>query len=240
MKPRFFTCEYALKDRWVEYGVYFSEKFCRFFSEKMETIMQRETGLSASNKFSLSSFRQNNDLPMYERGMVSVIRTKISILPEFYDNINFCWKSKSGKIVNTTDDDFDESDIECWIEGLKPLLYWKQLNKEEKNHPFNVRNLPYQLIVLGFGTHMGIEVEVSDDLVSPQLIQSITNLAEKHNRASELKERSSGVVHNLSATLGKGIINFRIDNGSAGVMFIKKILRELAKFPAVSKIVLDH
>ena len=239
MKYKFFICELGLKEMWNEYGVFFSEKFCHFFSDSVADIIMSETGLSASSKLSLSSFRQNNDLPTYEKGIISVIRTRISILPEFHDNINFFWKSKTGRIVETTDKDFDENDLECWIEGLKPALYWKQVSKEKEDYPFKVKDLPFPVKVLGFGTHMGIEVKVPDALSNAEIINAVNSLVEKHNHVSELKERQAGVVHNLSARVENGSICFRIDNGSAGIMFVKKILKLLAMFSTVTEVILD-
>lgn len=239
MKPKFFTCSHGLKDRWNDYGVFFSEKFCCFFSDKIEEIIKQETGITPSTKVSLSSFRQNNDLPMYEQGEISVIRTAISILPRFIDNINFCWKSKTGKTVLTTDENFDETDIECWIEGLKPALYWEQVSSNVKTYPFQVANLPYQLNVYGFGTHMALNIILSNEQMANAIIAQLDNVIQNHNVKSEAQNRKTGIVHNNIGYIEDKTILFRIDVGSAGVIFLKKILKELAKYPEVKEVSID-
>lgn len=227
-----------MRNVWNEYGVYFSEKFCCFFADNVDEIMKREAGLAPSTKVSLSMLRPTHDLPMYESGNVSVIRTAISILPEFIDNINFCWRSKTGKIIATTDEDFDTQDLECWIEGLKPALYWEQVSSTVQNHPFQ-KDLPFQLIVRNFGTQMKLTIEVSDTSVSEAITESLYRLIEQHNEKSEAQDRKNGVIHNYTAHNENNNIILSIDLGSAGISFIKKILKKLTEFTTVQQVDLD-
>jgi hypothetical protein len=224
---------------WSNEGVFFSKAFCELFSTKIEKILYIEAGLKPSFKVGLSVFRHKHDLPMYQPGTISKINTAISILPEFYGNITFCWKSKSGKVVHTYDAEFDESDLECWIEGLEPKRYWEELNKQPADHPLKIKNLPFEWMVYGLGTHMGLTIELSDTTNANKIIESLGNQIEKHNQTSEAKGRENGVVHNAYGKVQDNKILFRIDLGSAGIPFIRKLLHVLKKYPEVKKVVAD-
>ena len=239
MELRFFHCTQEIRKVWNRYDVYFSEKFCNYFSNNIERIIYLEAGLKPSFKVSLSIFRPTHNLPMYQPGPVSKINTAISILPDFIDDISFCWRSKSGKMVHSYDEDFDEDDLECWIEGLKPKLYWDELSKVSTGHPLKMKNLPYELVVYGIGMHMGLAISLASSEKAVNIIQQLTDEVSKHNQKSEAVERANGVVHNCYAEQNENEIILRIDVGSAGVMFIKKLLRVLAKFPEVKKVTVD-
>lgn len=239
IKPQFWYCTDAFLKIWNDYGVYFSKKFCSYFSKNIEKILFVEAGLKPSYKVGLSLFRPHHDLPMYEPGQISRINTAISILPMYKGNISFCWRCKSGNIVATFDEEFDESDLECWIEGLNPAEYLAQLTSVSTNHPLKLKNLPYEFVVQGFGTHMGLTIELTEATKAEDIVQDLSNEVEKHNAKSEAKDRAYGVVHNSSATVRESCIHFRIDLGSAGIAFVRKLLRRLAKYPQVKRVVVD-
>jgi hypothetical protein len=239
MEMRFWYCTDNFRGMWGEHGIYFSKKFCFFFSDKIQELLLREAGLKPSYKVGLSVFKPQNDLPMYEIGPISKINTAISILPEFYGDISFCWRSKSGTIVHTSDEEFEEGDLECWIEGLQPKLYWDEVNKVRNDHPLKIKNLPYELVVKGLGVHMGLTIELTDSGNGNAIISQLGEEVEKHNQKSETKSRKDGVVHNCYGHIEDNTIIFRIDVGSAGVIIIKKLLRLLAKYPEVIKVTLD-
>jgi hypothetical protein len=239
MEMRFWYCTDSFRVMWNKYGVYFSEKFCHYFSQKIQEILYQEAGLKPSYKVGLSVFRPHHDLPMYEPGPVSKINTAISILPMFNDSISFCWRSKSGKIVHSYDEDFDEDDLECWIEGLKPALYLEALTTVNIDHPLKLKDLPYELTVYGIGMHMGLTIELEDPGKAAEIIEQLGDEVERHNQKSEAKGRANGVVHNCSGHIENNTVIFRIDVGSAGVVFIKKLLRLLAKYPEVKKVTAD-
>ena len=145
MENHFFYCTDSTKKIWNQNYVFFNQKFCVFLADVFEKIFVKETNIKPSSKVTIGNFKQNNERPMYEVGVVSKFNLVLWILPEFYDNISFCWKSKSGKIVYTYDEDFDENNLECWIENLKPALYWKEVATVKKNHPFDIKGLPYSI-----------------------------------------------------------------------------------------------
>ena len=138
MKVRFYYChnEWA-RNFFQRHEVFFSKSFCVFFSTRFEEIFVNETGIKPSTKVTLGGFKQNNDNPMYQPGLVSKLNLVLWIMPEYYDSISFCWQSRSKKIIKTTDENFDISDLECWIENLKPSEYWKQVATEKKKPSFS-------------------------------------------------------------------------------------------------------
>jgi hypothetical protein len=239
MELRFWHCNEDFRKIWNRYGVYFSESFCNFFADQIQEIIYRQAGLKPSFKVGLSLEKQQNDQSMYEPGVISKINTVISILPDFTDNISFCWQSKSGKIIKPTDENFDEEDLVCWIEGLKPEVYFQQLNSVSTDHPLKLKNLPYTLIVKGFGMHMGLEITLTDISLGEMIIHQLSEVAQKHNDVSEAKGRVNGVVHHCEGAVVEGMVRFRIDVGSAGVVFIRKLLKTLAKYPEVKEVVVD-
>lgn len=239
IKPQFFYCNEDFKNIWNKHGVYFSTRFCCFFVKKVEEIFLKECNLKASYKVGLSLFKQDNAKPMYEYGIISKLNIGISILPEYIDDLEFCWKSKDGKIIKTTDEDFEEGNLICWIEGLKPKEYWEKAFGKKTTHPFEIKNLPFEFEVIEFGTHMAINIELSDTINSKDILVSLENLIENFNEKSLLKERENGIIHNSSYEVIGNIINYRIDLGSAGVNFLKKILKQLSKFNNVNKVVFD-
>lgn len=237
--PHFFYCNDIGKATWNRYGVYFSNKFCCYFADYVERTMLTECNLKPSYKVSLSAFKQENDKPMYESGPVSVLNIAISILPMFTDDLRFCWKSKTGKIIKITDEDFDEEDLECWIEGLKPKLYWEQAYSKKADHPFIIKNLPYELDVVDYGIEMSVAIYLNNADNAKSLATAVGDLIDNYNNKSLLKDREDGIVHNASYDIQDSIINYRIDLGSAGLGFIKKVLRLLTKYKEVEKVVLD-
>lgn len=240
MSAKFYYCENEyLRDFWKRWDVFFSPAFCRFFSENFEDAFFKATAIKPSQKVSLSGGKQQNDLPMYEPGSISKLNLLLWILPEYEDNISFCWKSKTGKIVKTTDEDFDENDLEYWIEGLKPAEYWKQIATEKKSHPFEIKNLPFKLTVFEWGTDMGLTIKLTGDANHISLQNAISTAIELYNKKSEENFRKDGLVHNYHFETDAEVFLLRIDTGSAGINIIKKILKELAKLNGVNEVIID-
>jgi len=239
MPEQFIYCNDLLRNYWEQHGFAQSKKFCSFFSYSFEAIFTGQTGIKPSHKVTLAGKKQDNDIPMYQPGEISKINLVLWIMPEFYDNISFCWKSKSGKIGQTTDEEFDETDLDCWIEGLKPQLYWKEVSTEKKEHPFQIKNLPYTLKVLGFATEMGITIQVESDTDANYLTRHLSQFIANYNDMSEAKERKYGVVHQSRITPIANGIPLRTDTGSAGVLIVRKILKELTRNTNVKEVVLD-
>ena len=240
MKIRFYYCENEwLQNGFSRYDVYFSKKFCEFFSKKFEEEFFLVTGLMPSTKVALAGYKQDNDLPMYEPGLISKLNLVLWIMPEFNDNISFCWKSKSGQIVKTTDENFDEGDLECWFERLKPIVYWREVATEKKSHPFQIANLPYELQVFGFGVETILRIFFKDPLLINNVKATISTTIENYNQQSEADGRMLGLVHNHRFEEEYSHLAVHIDTGSAGINITKKLLKALSKEPSITKVEVD-
>lgn len=238
MKYRFYYChDYWTRNFFQQEGVFFSKKFCEFFAASFENIFLKETGLRPSTKVTLAGYKQQNDTPIYQPGSVSRLNLVLWIMPEYNDNISFCWRFKTGEIVKPTDENFNEEDLECWIEGLKPLEYWKQVATEKKEHPFQIANLPFELKVFAFAVEMELRIYAQNDYEKIKTI--VGNTIQLYNETSEKNKRKNGVVHNYKFIEEESFLSLRIDTGSAGIEIIKKILKVLAKTTDIKKVEVD-
>jgi hypothetical protein len=242
IEMRFVYCDdYWLKIH-VRYGLELSKKFCCFYSNNLQELLLKDAGIKPSFKIGLATSFFDGTNAYAESGEVSRIYTAVTIQPMFWSHFQFCWRSKSGAIVKTTDEDFDETDLECWLENLKPLEIWQELSKEELNYPFKVKNLPYSVKVLGYNVHMGLAIKVKNPENAQSIVNALYKLVDEHNEKSNFNNRKYGVVHDRHADVleDEKLINLRIDLGSAGAAILKKIQKELAKFPDVEELVFDY
>lgn len=239
MKAQFYYCDNEWsRNGFSRYGLYFSQQFCEFFTLQFTRLFFNETGLKPSSKVTLAGYKQQNQ-PIYEPGSVSKLNLVLWIMPEYNDDISFCWTSKTGKVIEPTHANFDEDDLECWMEGLKPSEYWKQVATEKKSHPFQISNLPYELKVFDFGVEMKLRIFQKNIGSLEDVKSSITKTIQIFNDNSEAANRKNGVVHNHNFREEADYLCTHIDTGSAGVEIIKKILKDLSKFNNIDKIEVD-
>lgn len=238
MKTQFYYCDNeTLRNGFGRYGLLFSQQFCEFFSKNFTKEFYNVTGLRPSTKVTLAGYKQHNDLPIYQPGLVSKLNLVLWIMPEYNDNISFCWKSKSGEIINPTKENFNEDDLECWIEGLKPLEYWGQVGTVKKSHPFEMKNIPFNVKVFDFGVEMILRIYAKNDY--NRIKEVVSNTIEKFNDISEANNRKKGVVHNHRFVHENDYLLLQIDTGSAGIEIIKKILKQMAKMNTIEKVEID-
>ncbi|MFC4263887.1 hypothetical protein ACFOWM_13415 [Ferruginibacter yonginensis] len=239
MQIKFWYCNDEFRKIWNKYDVYFSEQFCNYFSDNVERIFLLQANIKPSNKIGLSVFKPYEIEKMYEIGEVSKIHTAISILPEYIGNITFCWKSKSGRIIKTTDEDFDEADLECWIEGLNASEYWAYIGGEKNSHPFTKMKLPYVLKVYNLYIQMCIKICCNTTNYHERITNALSTAIEKFNLKSDALNGEIGYPHNANASINGTTVNYNIDLGSAGLPLLKKLLKVLAKFDDVTEVSLD-
>ena len=238
MKAQFYYCHNELgRNSFNRYGLLFSQKFCEYFSENFTKLFYAETGLRPSTKVTLAGYKQQNEVPIYQPGSVSKLNLVLWIMPEYNDNISFCWKSTTGEIVKPTDENFNEDNLECWMEGLKPIEYWEQVATEKKVHPFQIANLTFELNVFDFGVQMELRIHADSD--HEEIKISIANTIQAYNDSSEINNRKNGVVHHYKFHEQKSLLYLQIDTGSAGIEIIKKILKSLATINAIKRVEVD-
>ena len=240
MKYKFYYCnDIWSRNFFQQEGVFFSLKFCEYFSNYFENIFYKKTGLKPSSKVTIAGYKQPNNSPFYQSDSVSKLNLVLWIMPEYNDNISFCWKSKTGKIIKPTDESFDEADLECWIEGLKPTEYWKEVATEKKDHPFKIGKIPYQLKVFGFGTDTILRIFAKNNSELDLMIEKVGEIIANYNDESEKLNRVNGVVHNFKYEKENDLLIFSIDTGSAGIEITKKVLKSLGKFESIDRVEVD-
>lgn len=220
-------------------GIVLSKKFCFFLSDNFADLLFAATGLRPSSKITLAGFKQAGDIGFYEKGQISKLHLVLWIMPDFYNNISFCWKSKTDRTIEPTHEDFDEDNLECWLEGLKPAEYWKQIATEKKSHPFQVKTLPFEVKVFAFDVNMVMRLNFNGQVESSPIQNIIANCIVNFNQDSEKISRKNGVVHNFDFDTGENKLVLRIDTGSAGFSIINKILATLKKVNNIQSIELD-
>lgn len=241
MRNQFYYCDNEhLRNGFKHLGVYFSEAFCDFFSTKLEQVFFAATGLRPSSKITLAGFKQENDRPFYEVGRVSRLNVVLWIMPDLKSNISFCWQSKSGKIVATTDEKVDVSDLEYWIEGLQPAVYWQKVATEKRHHPFHFAKLPFQLKVIDFGENTRLIFELEDPSVWQVIKSTVSKTVEEYENVALNDYENYGVPHSVKfREVGNGQKEVQIDTGSAGFRVIKTILEALKSISGIRRITID-
>jgi hypothetical protein len=218
----------------------FSKQFCEFFSEKFEECFVLGTGIKPSSKVGITKPNRFDSPQLYEVGIISKLNPVLWIMPDYYFDISFCWQSKSEKIVQPWDEDFDISDLNYWMEGLKPTEYWKILQTEKKYHPFKVGKLPYELKVFEFGVDTKLVISLSGVNNAETIKECISDTINNYNEASLKNNRANGIAHNcrIEQNNNMDIIAY-IDTGSAGIEITKAILKALKTFNEITLVSID-
>ncbi len=158
-----------------------------------------------------------------------------------YQIAKICWKSKTGRIYETFDEDIDCNDIEFWFEDLDvakvhELLYPKQ------TIPLALRNLNYKLELINLNTNLEVvaflKSEFSDQIVD--IANKTCDFVNKYNKASERSSNEErGFVHYIKYEMEDSRIKFVIDSGSAGLPFLKQLLRTFSRWNVFEKVRID-
>jgi hypothetical protein len=217
----------------------FSIKFCRFFSEKFEECFVLGTGIRPSSKVTLTHPNRFDSPILYESGLISKLNPVLCIMPDYRADISFCWQSKSGKIVQPWDEDFEVSDLNYWMEGLKPVEYWKILQTEKKYHPFKIGKLPYELKVFEFGVNTKLVISLTGANNAGTIKECISDTINNYNEASLKNNRANGIAHNCRLEQNNMDIMAYVDTGSAGIEITKAILKALKKFKEITVVTID-
>ena len=78
---------------------------------------------------------------------------------------------------------------------------------------------------------MTIEMLPKEDQIknASAIIDDIDKMIDDYNIKSEKKDRKDGVVHNWKSKAEADKLIYEIDTGSAGAVFLKKLLQYLSK-----------
>ena len=71
MEIHFIYCSDEMRAVWNRHNIIISQKFCLFIADLFEKLLIKETNIKQSFKVTIGGFKQNNEKPMYEVGVVS-------------------------------------------------------------------------------------------------------------------------------------------------------------------------
>ncbi len=172
----------------------------------------------------------------YEADKLSVMSANV-IINNYGNPATIKWESNSGRIYTLSDTDIDCDDIEFWFEGLDPLEYQKQLHANNEL-PFQLKNLTYELVVTALNMDMTIEMSLKEEQYAnaTKHLDNIDKMIDDYNNKSIKKDREDGVVHNWRRRIESDKLIYEIDTGSAGVLFLKKLLKHLSTLNCFNKV----
>jgi hypothetical protein len=218
-------------------GLTVSKDFLIAANTQLTPIFEKKVGYKVNKEVCISSMSKNDYRFVYEKGPIS----KLSI--NIYNNHNWnfvflLWQSKSGKVYDVGDTDIDSNDIEFWIEGIDVAMYNRQMYPKA-TLPFKLKNLSYELVV----TRLNIDCTITA-IVKPEAADNreaigkeLTDFIETFNLASEAKDRKDGVIHSsLAKAEGENILLLEMDMGSAGAVFVKKLLTAMSTLNCFTKV----
>jgi hypothetical protein len=225
--------------------VNFSVHFYDMLDRKVTTLIKQGTGLSPSPQITIG-ISMTNGVRYYEPSAeTSRLSFTLGIANTVGHDISFCWRSKSGKFISISDENFDEDDLECWMEGLTPEKYYEDLARlTNKRPPFKVKNLPFELEIRDYAYEMNIYVTLNKQGLFDHINGDLDNIIVKFNdlaHARDIGQAKGPVlqgVHNWKITLEEdGRILIYIDAASPDIL--KKLMMGLAKHEEVTKVEMD-
>ena len=213
----------------------FSLEFATCMDNQLTIYFISKTGINPGKEVA-AILPLINDLFEFEEGAISKFNAKIYINHNT-NPIYVYWKSKSDRIYKTDDRDVDCNDIEFWFEGLDPLLYHKQLYPKT-TLSFKIKDLSYELIInrLNINGEILLVVNEENTNVISSINGQVTTWINDFNSKSMKMDRKYGVVHNFKTVTDENKITISIDFGSAGVIFLKKLLQFLSKLNVLTKV----
>ncbi len=158
-----------------------------------------------------------------------------------FNPITICWKSKTGRIYETSDEDIDCNDIEFWFEDLDVAKVHELLHPKQ-TIPLALKNLNFKLELNNLNTNLELVAFLKSEF-SDQIVDIANKTCDFVNEYNKVSERSSneerGFVHYIKFDVEDSCIKFLIDSGSAGMPFLKQLLRTFSKWNAFEKVIID-
>lgn len=220
-----------------DYKLDLTSEFLSCADNQLSEIFIKKTGLKFSKNLCLSWVNKN--IFFYERGEVSKLPFSLYVNHNWND-IFICWKSKSGRIYEISDNNIDCSDIVFSFENLEVDLYVKQLYPNQQL-PFKISDLSYELIVTRLNLDATFKLSIKSQFIMEQdeITKSIYDFIDTFNSKSEKNNRKDGVIHNTKAIYEQQTIILEMDLGSTGILFLKKFLKFLNSIDKFSKVEIE-
>lgn len=221
-----------------QYNMDYNPLFFECANKSISDFFELRTGIKVNRHIKITEL-----MPNYEKGTTSKLGVHLSIMASQQKTIQLCWKSKSGRIYDLADQDIDCNDLEFWLEGLQPEIYLKELYyySSAPALPFQLKDLSYKLTVRQIMTDCEMAITLKNEAVknAEELLNGIYNFINDYNKASEKKDRKAGVIHNANGSFSNNQMILKIDIGSVGPTFFKKLFKYFSSLNAFEEVVVD-
>jgi hypothetical protein len=214
-----------------------TEEFVTAADAQLSPLFEKTVGYKINKHVCISIIGKDDSRFVYEKGIVSAL--SICIFNNHHWNFLLIhWQSKSGRVYDVGDTDIDNNDIEFWIEGIDVAMYNRQMYPKA-TLPFKLKNLSYELVVTRLNIDCTITATLKPEAANNMeaIGKELTDFIESFNLASEAKDRKDGVIHSsLAKAEGENILLLEMDMGSAGAVFVKKLLTAMSTLNCFTKV----
>lgn len=200
-----------------------SMEFLECADKQLSPFFEKATGLKINKHISLTL--AVDEYFAYVEDDISGLMMVLYVNHNWNRDITMVWKSKSGRIYKPGDTDIDCSDIEFGLEGIDPVLYYRQMYPKAEL-PFKLKNLSYQLVINRLNMDCTVEMKLKKEALAnaEDLLKRIDSFIDQFNEKSVKKDREDGVVHNWRHHIDNNKLVYEIDTGFAGPALMKKLL----------------
>ena len=227
---------------YTDYGILMPVAFLLCMEKQLRIDFEKKTGIKVNKQmclYALNKFYSIDRLGL-EYGETSYMNQSLDL--NIYSlQVLIAWKSKSGRIYQLTDDDIDCDDIEIWFHKINVAEVYETLYPKMEM-PFKLKGLTYELQVVRMDVNQTLQLHFKEGMEED--VEGIVKKIDTHianlNSKSEKNDRKDGVVHNWDTrTITPLQVEYEIDMGSAGVKFIKGLLKFLSGFNSIEKVVME-
>ena len=201
-----------------------SIEFIRCADAQLTPMFETVVGFRINKEVSINLTMENEF--KYTKDKISRLAIVFYVNHNWNRNVSMLWKSKSGRIYDMADTDIDCNDIEFWIEGIDPLLYNKQMFPKAAL-PFKLKNLSFELVITRLNLDMTIVMEFKLGITADK--ETIAHQVDLFIDDYNTHAGKNGVVHNWKRRIEGQQVVYELDMGSAGPLFLKKLLQYLSK-----------
>lgn len=245
MSTLFFDTQIVVDQLMYVYSLAASREFIDCADTQLTDQFIKQTGIQPGKNACISISTHATGTPLYTDYQIpgsNLIGRKLLFnlyINHHWNPVTIFWKSKSGRDYKLHDTAIDTSDIVFWFESLNTELYVQQLYPGQQL-PFAIKGLPFELVVTRLNLDCTLLLTITEDHIGniSSIEKQVHTFIDRYNQQSE-KSGKDGFVHNSSSTIKGNIIHYEIDLGSVGVVFFKKLLKELAKMNAFTKVVIE-
>lgn len=233
-----FTFPEDIKNAFLHYHkITMSLSFIKCANAQLSPQFEARTGIKLNRNVGIITLTHGTEF-LYEKKAVS--RLSVDLVVNAHGNTIFIlWKSKSGRIYDTADEDIPCDDIVfSFDESFDALLYHKQMYPKVQL-PFKLSNLPFEVKIERLNIDCVITMTLKDDYTdkAEEAEQKIDKCIDDFNTKAEKKEEDC--VHNWKTFIEGNTIVYEMDTGFAGPEILKTLFKLFAKMDIFSKVVVS-